>query len=134
MQTVEVPASMRLRKVASSSTLPFGRRVDPKATSVELVSCSSVPARAKNSMSFGLAPGHPPSMYPTPSWSSCSAMRSLSSTVADTPSTWRPSRKVVSKISIHSPVMCLLLLPRNQNDRPLGRSSKRTSKTTCATK
>ena len=44
----------------------LGRRVEPNATIVEVVSWSSVAARAKNSMSFGLAPGHPPSMKCTP--------------------------------------------------------------------
>ena len=34
MHTAEVPASIRLRNVSSPSTLPRGRRVDPKATSV----------------------------------------------------------------------------------------------------
>src|SRR5437764_11657520 len=34
-----------------------------------------------------------------PRWSSCSAMRSLSSTVSDSPSRCDPSRNVVSKIS-----------------------------------
>ena len=37
MHTAGVPASIRLRNVASSSTLPRGRRVDPKATSVLVV-------------------------------------------------------------------------------------------------
>ncbi len=56
-------------------------------------------ARAKNSASFGLAPGQPPSMKVTPRWSSCSATRSLSSTVSERPSCWEPSRRVVSKTS-----------------------------------
>jgi hypothetical protein len=60
MQTAAVSASTRFCSVVSSSTLPRGRRVEPNATSVLLASCSSVLARAKNSMSFGLAPGHPP--------------------------------------------------------------------------
>src|SRR5688572_11963081 len=34
--------------------------------------------------------------------SSCSAMRSLSSTVSEMPSSWAPSRSVVSKISTRS--------------------------------
>ena len=62
MHTAAVFASIRLRRVGSSSTLPRGRRVDPNATSVEVSSRNSVAARAKNSMSFGLAPGQPPSM------------------------------------------------------------------------
>ncbi len=39
-----------------------GRRVAPKAASVALASDSSDRARAKNSVSLGLAPGQPPSM------------------------------------------------------------------------
>ena len=62
MQTADVPASIRLRRVGSSSVLPFGRRVEPNATSTELESFSSVLARSKNSTSFGFAPGQPPSM------------------------------------------------------------------------
>ena len=41
MQTVPTLASTRWRSVSSLSTLPFTRRVDPKATSVEVVSCIS---------------------------------------------------------------------------------------------
>src|SRR5580658_3234103 len=41
-------------------------------------------------------------MKATPRWSSCSATRSLSSTVSDRPSCWDPSRKVVSKMSTAS--------------------------------
>src|SRR3954447_21805942 len=111
MHTVEVPASTRLRRVGSSSTLPFTRRVEPKATSVEVSSRNSVRARRKNSSSFGLAPGPPPSMKCTPRWSSCSAIRSLSSTVSDTPSTWAPSRKVVSKISTAAGIRSDMLHP-----------------------
>ena len=62
MHTALVFASSRLRSVASSSTLPRGRRVLPNATIVDVVSRSSELARAKNSMSFGFAPGQPPSM------------------------------------------------------------------------
>jgi hypothetical protein len=75
------------------SLLPAGR--DRKATSV-LVSSWSSCARRKISSSFGLAPGQPASMKSTPSQSSCSAMRSLSSTVSEIPSSWLPSRSVVS--------------------------------------
>ena len=62
MQTADVPASTRLRSVGSSSTLPLTRRVEPKATNVDVVRRSSVAARRKNSSSLGLAPGQPPSM------------------------------------------------------------------------
>src|SRR4051794_19383581 len=111
MHTVDVPASTRLRNVASSSTLPLTRRVDPKATSVDVSSCSSVRARRKNSSSFGLAPGQPPSMKCTPRWSSCWAIRSLSSTVSETPSTCAPSRRVVSKISTAAGIRSDMLHP-----------------------
>ncbi len=99
MHTASVWALTRWRSVSSSSALTAARRVEPNATSVDLDSESSVGARAKNSSSFGLAPGHPPSMKVTPRWSSCSATRSLSSTVSDSPSCWEPSRRVVSKTS-----------------------------------
>jgi hypothetical protein len=42
-------------------------RVAPKATRVAFLSTSSPSAaRAKNSVSLGIAPGQPPSMKPTP--------------------------------------------------------------------
>ena len=47
-------------------------RREPGVAQVELVR-----ARAKNSVSLGLEPGHPPSMNPTPSSSSCRAMASF---------------------------------------------------------
>src|SRR5665213_3154250 len=102
MQTASVWASTRWRRVSSSSARTPARRVEPKATRVARSRCSSFGARAKNSASFGLAPGHPPSMNVTPRWSSCSATRSLSSTVSDRPSCWDPSRRVVSKTSTAS--------------------------------
>src|SRR5438477_9387031 len=102
MHTLAVLASSRCRRVSSESTLPAFRLVDPKATSVLVSSLSSVCTRRKNSSSLGLAPGQPPSMYLTPSQSSCSAMRNLSSTVSEMPSSWLPSRSVVSKTSTDS--------------------------------
>ena len=83
----------------ATSARTAARRVDPNATRVARASVSSPGARAKNSASFGFAPGQPPSMKVTPRWSSCSATRSLSSTVSDRPSCWEPSRRVVSKTS-----------------------------------
>jgi hypothetical protein len=62
MHTVPTFASTRWRKVSSLSTLPFTRRVDPKATSVEVESCISFGARRKSSSSLGFAPGQPASM------------------------------------------------------------------------
>ena len=96
MQTVEVFASTRWRSVSSESTLPLTRRVMPNATSLLVSSCSSAGARLKSSSSFGFEPGQPASMYSTPSQSSCSAIRSLSSTVREMPSSCAPSRSVVS--------------------------------------
>src|SRR5215212_6270278 len=112
MHAIGTLASTRWRSVSSLSTLPFTRRVEPNATSSLVFSCSSPEtARRKNSSSFGLAPGHPPSMKWTPRWSSCSAIRSLSSTVRDTPSTWAPSRRVVSKISTATGIRSDMLHP-----------------------
>ena len=58
----EVLALTRLASVGSSSVRPLTLRVDPKATSVEVDSLSSLGARAKNSSSLGFAPGQPASM------------------------------------------------------------------------
>jgi hypothetical protein len=55
-------------------------RVEPNATSSAWRSLSSVRARAKNSVSLGIAPGQPPSMKPTPISSSSRATASLSAT------------------------------------------------------
>jgi hypothetical protein len=56
-------------------------RVAPNATSVAVDSSNSPSAaRAKNSVSFGTAPGQPPSMKPTPSSSSRVATAILSVT------------------------------------------------------
>ncbi len=62
MQTAGVSALTRKRRVSSWSARTPARRVDPKATSRAVVRLSSEGARAKNSSSLGLAPGHPPSM------------------------------------------------------------------------
>ena len=62
MHTTSVFAASRCWRVRSSSTFPFTRRVEPKATSRELANSSSDWARSKNSSSFGLEPGQPPSM------------------------------------------------------------------------
>src|SRR5690606_13455643 len=53
-------------------------------------------ARAKNSVSFGIAPGQPPSMNPTPRSSSSRATANLSAMEYEIPSRWAPSRSVVS--------------------------------------
>ena len=69
--------------------------VEPKATTVACFKGVSLIIR-KNSMSFGLAPGHPPSMNCTPSSSNRWATMTLSSAEKLTSSAWAPSRKVVS--------------------------------------
>ena len=90
--------SSRARTWASSATLIPGLRVAPNATSWAFASFSSpAAARAKNSVSLGIAPGQPPSMKPTPSSSSRRATASLSLTEYEMPSRWAPSRRVVSK-------------------------------------
>ena len=84
---------------------PASRRPDGWSRTPPAWRCASVSsflARAKNSTSLGLAPGQPPSMKVTPRWSSCSATRSLSSTVSERPSCWLPSRRMVSKMSTDS--------------------------------
>ena len=57
-------AAPHLRVVAAADAP--ARRVAPKAASVAWRSESSCRARAKNSVSLGLAPGQPPSMKPDP--------------------------------------------------------------------
>ena len=65
----------------ASLDLEWAGAIAPKAT---ITACrrfsSPFAARAKNSVSFGIAPGQPPSMKPTPSWSSSRATASLSAT------------------------------------------------------
>ncbi len=82
---------------ASSAALPPACLVAPKATNWAFFRSSSAAARAKNSVSRGLAPGQPPSMKPTPKSSRWRAMVSLSATVRWMPSRCAPSRRVVSK-------------------------------------
>jgi len=70
--------SSNLRTCGSCSARAPALRVAPKATSAACRSSSSpAAARAKNSVSFGSAPGQPPSMKPTPSASRCRADREL---------------------------------------------------------
>ena len=95
--TTGVSASSTARTCGSASAFRSARRVAPKATSSACFRSSSERARRKNSVSFGIAPGHPPSMKPTPNSSSSRAMASLSTTEYVTPSRWAPSRSVVSK-------------------------------------
>ncbi len=77
--TTSVFASSSALTCWSSCTFTAALRVAPNATSLARLSSSSpAAARAKNSVSFGIAPGHPPSMNPTPSESSNRATASLS--------------------------------------------------------
>ena len=57
MQATGAPAATSAARVGSTSTLPAGLRVEPKATSSAVSNRSSVRARRKNSSSFGLACG-----------------------------------------------------------------------------
>ena len=95
MQATSHPASTRAASCGSSSQAIRGRRVMPKQVSTD-ASRFRERARAKNSASLGFAPGHPPSMKPTPRSSRCRAIVSLSLTDSDSPSRWLPSRSVVS--------------------------------------
>ena len=91
-QTTSVPASSRSRSACDSSARSPARRVMPNAVSVLVFSVSFV-ASWKNSVSRGFAPGHPPSTYGKPIWSSLCRMRSRSSTVYDRSACCAPSRK-----------------------------------------
>ena len=62
MHTTGVSAETSVVSTSSRSARTPARRVDPKATRVAVLSRSSRGARAKNSLSLGLAPGQPPSM------------------------------------------------------------------------
>ena len=70
-------------------------RVLPNAASFAVCQVS-LRAAAKNSMSFGLEPGQPPSMNGKPYSSSMRATRSLSASESVMFSPWVPSRRVVS--------------------------------------
>jgi len=93
--TTSVPASRSSRSTALSSARSPALRVIPNAVSVACRSVSFA-ARRKNSESRGFAPGHPPSMYGTPSWSSLCRMRRRSSIEYEMPARCAPSRSVVS--------------------------------------
>jgi hypothetical protein len=56
MQTVDVLALIRFSSVGSVAASPSTLRVEPKATSVEVLRSSSLGARAKNWSSLGLEP------------------------------------------------------------------------------
>ena len=76
--TAGAPLSRSAPNNASSAAFTLGRRVAPKATKVAFLSFNSFFARLKNSVSFGLAPGHPPSINPTPRSSRWRAIANLS--------------------------------------------------------
>ena len=78
--TTGVSASSSARTCGSAPTSTPALRVAPNATSTAFFRVSSVRARAKNSVSLGIAPGQPPSMKPTPNSSSSRATASLSAT------------------------------------------------------
>jgi hypothetical protein len=90
-----VPASTSFCSWGSSAAATFARRVLPKAVMRALVQVISR-ARSKNSTSFGLLPGQPPSMNETPNASRRSAILILSSHDRLMPSPCVPSRRVVS--------------------------------------
>ena len=93
--TTGVSAATSSRRFGSSPGLFDRWRVLPNAASC---ACSQriVRAAAKNSMSFGLEPGQPPSMNGKPYSSSMRATRSLSASESVMFSPCVPSRRVVS--------------------------------------
>ncbi len=93
--TIGVSASSSARRLASSSMDRRGSLVAPNAASWAFWKVIFL-ARSKNSASFGLEPGQPPSMTSTPSPSRTDATRSLSATVRSSPTCCEPSRSVVS--------------------------------------
>ena len=88
------------RVVVDLALRPPGRAEGHERRRVELQLGGAPAGRTRRPS--GWRPASRPRCSATPRWSSCSAMRSLSSTVSDTPSTWLPSRSVVSKISTDS--------------------------------
>ena len=60
--TTDAPLSRRAATCGSSAARTPARRVAPNAASLAWRRSSSAAARRKNSVSFGLAPGQPPSM------------------------------------------------------------------------
>ena len=95
MQTTSVPVSSRSRSTALPSARSPALRVIPNDVSVACCRVSFVASR-KNSVSRGFAPGHPPSMNGTPSWSILCRIRMRSSIEYDKPVRCAPSRSVVS--------------------------------------
>ena len=93
--TTGVSAATSSRRLGSAAAVFERCRVDPNAASLAV--CQRiVRAAAKNSMSFGLEPGQPPSMYGMPYSSSIRATRILSASESVMFSPCVPSRRVVS--------------------------------------
>jgi len=128
----DLATSVMIGASESSSALTCGsfaavvpaRRVIPKAANWAFSNVSSLWTSAKNSVSLGTAPGQPPSITPTPSWSSRAAIAILSATERFMPSCWAPSRSVVSYIStvrsamVVSSVQECSALPSSQQKSP----------------
>ena len=100
MHTVPTFASTRCRSVSSLSTLPLAppRRSERDERARRELQLGRARA-GRTRRPSGWRRASPPRCSATPSQSSCSAMRSLSSTVSEMPSSCDPSRSVVSKIS-----------------------------------
>ncbi len=93
--TTGVSAATSSRRFGSASGRLARWRVEPKAASLARSQRIDF-AAAKNSTSFGLLPGQPPSTYGMPYSSSMRATRSLSVSDRMMFSPWVPSRSVVS--------------------------------------
>ncbi len=129
-QTTGASESSSARTWASSPTFTPALRVAPKATSWALRSFSSpAAARAKNSVSLGIAPGQPPSMKPTPNSSSNRATASLSLTEYEMPSRCAPSRSVVSKTWNASRSVPMPVVPPTRN--PLAARRRGSARCVC---
>jgi hypothetical protein len=81
--------------LASLSGVPCTRQVEPNAA-MTAVRHGTSRARSKNSASFGLDPGQPPSMNANPNSSRRWATRILSAADSEMPARWVPSLSVVS--------------------------------------
>ena len=103
MHTAAVPASTRLRSVASSSTLPRGRRVEPNATSVLRGQLQLGGGAGEELDVLGVGAG-PAALDEAARRGGRAARRCAACPRRSraTPSTWRPSRRVVSKTSTSS--------------------------------
>ena len=87
--------STKESRLESLCAREFTFLVDPKEVTIELFNLSFV-TFLKYSSSFGLEPGHPPSIYEIPASSSFFVIFNLSSKEREMPSCCAPSLKVVS--------------------------------------